>query len=92
MNKKCLGYISIVVDDYDRAIDYYINKLGFTLIEDTPQPGKRWVVVHRTPTVTVICYYPERLMKPKKHSSVTNVEDAYSCFCKPMIFGVITMK
>lgn len=45
MNKKCLGYISIVVDDYDRAIDYYTNKLGFTLIEDTPQPGKRWVVV-----------------------------------------------
>ncbi|MEB0900794.1 VOC family protein [Citrobacter portucalensis] len=49
MNKKCLGYISIVVDDYDRAIDYYINKLGFTLIEDTPQPGKRWVVVSPNP-------------------------------------------
>lgn len=49
MNKKCLGYISIVVDDYDRAIDYYINKLSFTLIEDTPQPGKRWVVVSPNP-------------------------------------------
>ncbi|MGT8566535.1 VOC family protein [Klebsiella oxytoca] len=44
--QKCgLGYVAVVVDDYDRAIDYYTNKLGFTLVEDIPQPGKRWVVV-----------------------------------------------
>nr|WP_253283011.1 VOC family protein [Cedecea davisae] len=47
--KRALGYIAIVVDDYDRAIDYYTNKLGFTLVEDTPQPGKRWVVVTPNP-------------------------------------------
>lgn len=34
---------------FDRAIDYYTNKLGFTLVEDTPQPGKRWVVVSPAP-------------------------------------------
>lgn len=38
-----------VVDDYDRAIEYYTDKLGFTLVEDTPQPGKRWVVVSPNP-------------------------------------------
>lgn len=43
--KRRLGLIAVVVDDYDRAIEYYTDKLGFTLIEDTPQPGKRWVVV-----------------------------------------------
>ncbi|MDL4619993.1 VOC family protein [Citrobacter amalonaticus] len=43
--KRCLGYVAIVVDDYDLAIEFYTKKLGFTLIEDTPQPGKRWVVV-----------------------------------------------
>lgn len=47
--KRCLGYIAIVVDDYDRAIEYYTQKLGFTLLEDTPQPGKRWVVVTPSP-------------------------------------------
>ncbi|QIU88966.1 VOC family protein [Yokenella regensburgei] len=47
--KKCLAYVSIVVDDYDKAIDYYTGKLGFTLIEDTPQEGKRWVVVSPNP-------------------------------------------
>jgi len=44
-----MGYVAIVVDDYDRAIEYYTEKLGFTLAEDTPQPGKRWVVVTPNP-------------------------------------------
>ena len=37
---------TIVVDDYDRAINYYTNTLGFTLTEDTVlSPDKRWVTV-----------------------------------------------
>jgi catechol 2,3-dioxygenase-like lactoylglutathione lyase family enzyme len=38
--------ITVVVDDYDIAIDYYTTALGFTLIEDTKMSEtKRWVVV-----------------------------------------------
>jgi catechol 2,3-dioxygenase-like lactoylglutathione lyase family enzyme len=38
--------ITVVVDDYDTAIDYYITALGFTLVEDTKMSEtKRWVVV-----------------------------------------------
>jgi catechol 2,3-dioxygenase-like lactoylglutathione lyase family enzyme len=42
-----LGLVSIVVRDYDEAIAFYVGKLGFSLIEDSAQPGqdKRWVVV-----------------------------------------------
>jgi len=41
-----LGMITVVVDDYDSAIDYYTTALGFTLIEDTKMSEtKRWVVV-----------------------------------------------
>lgn len=41
-----LGMITVVVDDYDRAIDYYTTALGFTLVEDTKMSEtKRWVVV-----------------------------------------------
>ena len=41
-----LGMITVVVDDYDTAIDYYTTALGFTLIEDTKMSDvKRWVVV-----------------------------------------------
>jgi catechol 2,3-dioxygenase-like lactoylglutathione lyase family enzyme len=37
---------TIVVDGYDRAIDYYTNILGFTLTENTVlSPEKRWVTV-----------------------------------------------
>ena len=38
--------MALVVKEYDEAIDFYVNKLDFELIDDTPQtPEKRWVVV-----------------------------------------------
>lgn len=45
--KQSLLHIALVVKDYDEAIDFYVNKLHFDLIEDSYQPeqDKRWVVV-----------------------------------------------
>jgi catechol 2,3-dioxygenase-like lactoylglutathione lyase family enzyme len=45
--KQSLGLVSLVVRDYDEALAFFVGKLGFTLVEDTPVPaqGKRWVVV-----------------------------------------------
>ena len=42
-----LLHVALVVRDYDEAIAFYTRQLGFTLVEDTPQPAqaKRWVVV-----------------------------------------------
>jgi len=41
-----LGMITIVVDDYDKAISHYVGDLGFQLLEDTVlTEEKRWVVV-----------------------------------------------
>jgi catechol 2,3-dioxygenase-like lactoylglutathione lyase family enzyme len=41
-----LAVVALVVDDYDRALAYYRDVLGFDLIEDRPMgPGKRWVLV-----------------------------------------------
>jgi catechol 2,3-dioxygenase-like lactoylglutathione lyase family enzyme len=41
-----LGSVALVVRDYDEAIGYYCDVLGFQLREDTDQgDGKRWVVV-----------------------------------------------
>jgi catechol 2,3-dioxygenase-like lactoylglutathione lyase family enzyme len=38
--------ISLIVRDYDEAINYYTQKLNFELLEDTPlDKTKRWVVV-----------------------------------------------
>ncbi len=45
--KQSIVHIALVVRDYDEALDFYINKLNFVLIEDTYQPeqDKRWVVI-----------------------------------------------
>lgn len=46
MIKQSIGAISLVVKDYDEAIDFYVNKCQFELLEDTAMPeGKRWVRV-----------------------------------------------
>lgn len=45
--KQSIVHIALVVRDYDEAIEFYTQKLHFTLVEDTYQPeqDKRWVVV-----------------------------------------------
>ncbi|NUP34477.1 MAG: VOC family protein [Streptomycetaceae bacterium] len=41
-----LGLVALVVRDYDEAIAFYVDALGFDLVEDTPRgDGTRWVVV-----------------------------------------------
>jgi len=41
-----IAQITLLVDDYDEAIEYYIQKLHFKLVADTPQgEGKRWVLI-----------------------------------------------
>ena len=45
--KQSIAQIALVVRDYDEAIAFYVETLGFTLIEDTviEEQAKRWVVV-----------------------------------------------
>ena len=45
-----IDLITIIVTDYDAAIDFFVNVLGFDLVEDSPSltndgRPKRWVVV-----------------------------------------------
>ncbi|WP_375435666.1 VOC family protein [uncultured Hymenobacter sp.] len=41
-----IGALALLVRDYDEALAYYQNVLGFEVLEDTSQgDGKRWVVV-----------------------------------------------
>jgi catechol 2,3-dioxygenase-like lactoylglutathione lyase family enzyme len=45
--KQSIGLVSLVVRDYDEALDFFVDKLGFVLVEDraVPEQHKRWVVV-----------------------------------------------
>ncbi|MGQ4418093.1 VOC family protein [Streptomyces sp. SAS_269] len=41
-----VALVTLVVDDYDEAVRFYTDALGFRLVEDEPRPdGSRWVVV-----------------------------------------------
>jgi catechol 2,3-dioxygenase-like lactoylglutathione lyase family enzyme len=41
-----IAYITLLVRDYDEAIEYYTNTLRFKLVEDTQlTETKRWVIV-----------------------------------------------
>jgi catechol 2,3-dioxygenase-like lactoylglutathione lyase family enzyme len=44
--KQQLAHVAIVVKDYDEAIQFYTQQLGFDLIEDTVlNETKRWVLI-----------------------------------------------
>ena len=46
IDMRSLAQVTLVVDDYDRAIAWFTDVLGFDLIEDTHiSDEKRWVVV-----------------------------------------------
>ncbi|EAQ13728.1 catechol 2,3-dioxygenase-like lactoylglutathione lyase family enzyme [Maritimibacter alkaliphilus HTCC2654] len=53
---RSLAHVSLVVRDYDVAIEFYVGTLGFELVEDSYQPeqDKRWVVVRPGPDGTSI--------------------------------------
>lgn len=46
MNQS-LGLVSLLVRDYDEALEFFLGRLGFSLVEDVyvPEQSKRWVVV-----------------------------------------------
>jgi catechol 2,3-dioxygenase-like lactoylglutathione lyase family enzyme len=45
--KQAIGYVAIIVRDYDEAIKFYVDTLGFHLVEDTfvEAQQKRWVLL-----------------------------------------------
>ena len=49
-----VGLVTIVVDEYDPAIAFFVDALGFELVEDAPIGAKRWVVVRPPGAETAI--------------------------------------
>lgn len=70
---QSLVNISLLVKDYDEAIDFYTNKLHFELVEDTYQPeqDKRWVVIS-PPNSKGTCILLARASKPEQEDFIGN--------------------
>jgi catechol 2,3-dioxygenase-like lactoylglutathione lyase family enzyme len=46
MMSQRIGEIALLVRDYDEALDWFTQKLGFSVVADAPvPPGERWVTV-----------------------------------------------
>ena len=71
--KQSIAHVALIVEDYDKAIDFYTNKLHFTLIEDTYQPeqDKRWVVV-APPNSNGTTLLLARASKPEQEAFIGN--------------------
>ncbi|TKF70297.1 VOC family protein [Vibrio sp. F13] len=71
--KQNIVHIALVVKDYDEALDFYVNKLKFDLIEDTylPEEDKRWVVV-APPNSTGVSLLVARASKPEQLDFIGN--------------------
>jgi len=67
-----VGYVAVVVRDYDEALTYFINVLGFELIQDTSlDRGKRWVLV-APPGSQGTCLLLARAVNDEQASRVGN--------------------
>ncbi len=54
-----LELVAVIVEEYEPAIDFFVRRLGFELVEDSPSltndgRPKRWVVVRPPGTATGI--------------------------------------
>lgn len=67
---QTLGALSLLVRDYDEAIAWFVGRLGFRLLEDTPRgPGKRWVRV-APPGATETCLLLARAASEEQRALV----------------------
>lgn len=67
-----LGHVTLVVRDYDEALAFYTQSLGFQLTEDTDLgDGKRWVLV-RPPASTGTDLLLAKAVNPEQASRIGN--------------------
>jgi len=45
MTFNTLHHVAIIASDYEKSKDFYINKLGFTVLRETPRPEKDDIVL-----------------------------------------------
>lgn len=67
-----IAHIALVVKDYDEAIEFYTEKLGFRLIEDTQlSEEKRWVII-APPGAKECCLLLAKASNEKQTASIGN--------------------
>ncbi len=69
---QSIGLVAFLVRDYDEAIAFFTQKLGFSLLEDTDMgTGKRWVVV-APPNSAGAALLLARAVTPEQRGAIGN--------------------
>lgn len=91
---RMLAHIALVVRDYDEAIEFYVGKLGFDLLDDTYQPeqDKRWVVVSPSGQQGCSILLLKRRRSARRGSLAIRQVGAFSFSCERMTFGGTTAR
>jgi catechol 2,3-dioxygenase-like lactoylglutathione lyase family enzyme len=70
--KQRIAHIALLVKDYDEAIDFYKNRLDFSLIEDSQiDEKKRWVLV-APPGAKECCLLLAKAVNEEQFKSIGN--------------------
>ena len=86
-----LGYVALVVRDYDEALAFFTNALGFEIIEDTPLGGgKRWVLVAPPSSAARACFSLKLPPRNKPAALAIRPEAAFFSFSTPTTSGATT--
>jgi catechol 2,3-dioxygenase-like lactoylglutathione lyase family enzyme len=67
-----IGYVTLLIRDYDEAIEYYTKKLRFDLLEDTQlSDEKRWVLI-APPGAKECCLLLAKAASPEQEDRIGN--------------------
>ena len=71
--RQAIVHVALLIRDYDEAIDFFRNKLNFSVVEDTYQSeqDKRWVVVSPPGSVGTTLLLA-KASKPEQESFIGN--------------------
>ena len=70
--KQRIAHIALIVKDYDEAIEFYINRLDFILLQDTKiNEKKRWVLV-APPGAKECCLLLAKAANEEQYKSIGN--------------------
>ena len=80
MNLSKIHHIAIIVSDYEAAKDFYVNKLGFSVIRENYRPERKdWKLDLRVNEHTELEIFAEE-NPPKRVNRPGSLWAASSCF------------
>lgn len=89
--KQTIAHIALVVKDYGEAIEFYTQKLGFHLVEDTQlTEEKRWVLI-APPGAKECSLLLAKAANGEQAAAIGNQAGACSFFFSLKIFGGTTI-